>query len=114
MSAVAAPTGMESFRWKRLVRIARQVSDEWGGPALNAGWHPLELFGCNPDPFARRVDRNGLVASLFNMLTPLEIIDLNAKAAVMKDRHGAIMKYYPFGARGQQYLWTAYLQIRGP
>lgn len=104
------PTGMTDARWKRLLRITRSVSREWGRTALDAGWHPLELFGCNPEPMARRVDRNGLVASIFGLSTPVEVTEISRTCAVLSVRIGAPMRYRPIGPRGQVYLWHAYRQ----
>lgn len=88
--------------------IAVKVSAEWGAEAAQAGWTAHELYGCNPDPLASRVDRNGLVTSLYRFLSPMKIATIDAEGAYIEDRNGVRLRFYRRERRGQSLLWEAY------
>jgi hypothetical protein len=84
------------------------------GRPLGFGWSPLDLFGCNPDPYARRVDRDGLVACIVGFSTPMKLTELTAPWAVLADMNGVTMRWRPGGRQGQVFLWDAYSMASGP
>ncbi|MDO7843439.1 hypothetical protein [Sphingomonas immobilis] len=50
--------------WRYMARDALKFVRAWGEVALAAGWSTLDVFGIEPDPSARRLDRIGLVPLL--------------------------------------------------
>jgi hypothetical protein len=100
--------------WDELVNEAHVVSRRWGRQALGFGWSPLDLFGCNPDPYARRVDRDGLVACIVGFSTPMKLTELTAPWAVLADMNGVTMRWRPGNRQGQAFLWDAYSMASGP
>lgn len=100
--------------WNDIAEEAWDVSRQWGQRAIDLGWSSLDLFGCNPDPFARRVDRNGLVVSITSLLTPVRLVDLTAKFAALRDRAGSVMKFYPPVGLGSVHIWEAHAMTSGP
>lgn len=114
LEEMARPARMSAEAWDELVNEAAMVSRVWGEKALSCGWQPLDLFGCNPNPFARRLDRDGLVAAVTSLLTPVRIMEITADAAVLSDRHGSILKFRPDRSPAQVFLWEAYHMFSGP
>lgn len=114
LCAMVRPERVRPEVWDELINEAGDVSRIWGARALECGWNPLDLFGCNPDPYARRNDRNGLVKLLVNFLTPLRIVDITPEFAALSDPHGGILRFRTGWRRGQVYLWEAYCSESGP
>lgn len=67
------PEGIDGLAWRRLISDARALIGNWGADLIRAGWTTVEVFGVNPDPRARRLDRVGLCRLLKGR--PVEAID---------------------------------------
>ncbi|WP_242183116.1 hypothetical protein [Sphingomonas sp. CARO-RG-8B-R24-01] len=50
--------------WKMIIQDALSFVRLWADDAIAAGWSTLDVFGTNPNPRARRIDRLGLVMML--------------------------------------------------
>lgn len=100
--------------WNRLTRLARWIAEDWSEAAIEAGWHPLEFFGCNPDPFAGRSDRDGIVITLFKSTTPPKVTSVTPEHVELTYRNGDVVRFRSFGPRGQAYLWDALSMTSGP
>jgi hypothetical protein len=112
--AMPCPEGMQEEAWDELVNEAVVISRKWGATALACGWTVHDLFGCNPKPFARRLDRDGLVATIAGFTSPLKITSLTAECAVLQEARGAVLRYRPGNRTGQALLWEAYDMKSGP
>jgi len=93
--------------------MTEEVVKNWGETAQALGWHPLEFFGCNPDPYAGRLDRDGLIKSLFGFKDSAEVVAVHADHVALRTGRD-ILHYRAFGPRGQVYLWDAYAPKGGP
>lgn len=102
--------------WTNLVEEAWNVSQTWGARALDMGWTAHDLFGCNPVPypFARRVDRDGLVMAVAGLPSPVRITSVDRQCAVLTDERGSLMRFRPPVGRGAAFLWHAYPLTSGP
>lgn len=115
MAALPRPARLRGTDWNALVRLVKWTVDDWAEAAIDAGWHPLEFFGCNPDPYVGRQDRDGVVITIHRMLSPIEIVSVTREFVELRARRcGSAMRYRPFGPRGQVYLWEAYAPKGGP
>jgi len=114
LAALPRPVRMASAAWRDLVRATKWIADDWARDAAQAGWHPLEFFGCNPDPFAGRLDRDGLIVTVMKLAAPAKVTAIHADGAVITCRGGATMTKRLFGPRGQVFLWEAYAMKGGP
>lgn len=114
LEAMPRPPRKSAEDWDELVNEAVMVSRHWGQRATDLGWEPLDLFGCNPNPFALRLDRNGLVVSLAGFLVPLRIVHMTARHAILHDPNGTVLRHQRGGRSGQVFLWEAYAMFHGP
>lgn len=101
-------------RWGRLRSALISVRDGWGQVALDAGWSPLDVFGCNPDPQAGRVDRDGLLASLAGHLAAVTVSAIYPQHADFRDERGTILRKRLPIAPGGVMIWEAYRSASGP
>lgn len=110
------PAEVQASFWTNLLEEAWDTSRTWGAKALSAGWRAIDLFGCNPlpHPFARRVDRDGLVVMTANLLSRVRITNLDAHHAELTDAHGAVMRFRPPVSPGAVLVWDAYPLTSGP
>ena len=108
------PSGVRKIDWNEIVEEAWDVHRNWGQTAFDAGWSMLDLFGCNPDPFVGRLDRNGLVASITALRVPVRLTALDDRTATLQPRNGAAMRYYRSPAPGSVPMWVAYANPAGP
>ena len=112
--AQPCPPGIRPETWDEITGETDAVRQRWADHAIGLGWTSLDLFGCNPNPFARRVDRDGLVASITGLLTPVRITSITAANAELTPFRGAPMKYHRMYRPGQVHLWEAYRMEGGP
>lgn len=110
----SAPADMREDAWDELVNEVWDVHQKWGEQAVDLGWSSLDLFGCNPDPSARRVDRDGLVIAIVGILTPLRIIRLERDHAALSDHRQNLLRHPRQRASGAVHLWEAYSMTTGP
>ena len=68
------PAWQTAGRWNRLVYTALNLSRDWGMQAHALGWGTLELFGCNPEPWAGRVDLDGVATTLANWVASRGVV----------------------------------------
>lgn len=109
------PADVRPEYWDELTNEAWSISRQWGATACAAGWSSLDIFACNPDPSARRVDRDGLVLGVVGMIAPMRVIDVTSEYAALQDRHGSVLRHRPsLRAPGAVHLWEAYPMIAGP
>jgi hypothetical protein len=114
-SARVCPPGIKPAYWDELVNEALLVSREWGAKALAVGWSALDLFGCNPDPLARRVDRDGLVKSVVEMRCAAMILGMDDDTATLRGPNGSTLRHYrKLRAIGSVPLWHAFPMTTGP
>ena len=109
------PPGLRPEYWDELTHEAWTVSREWGRQALDAGWSSMDLFGCNPVPFpfARRVDRDGLVMALVGLMTPTKVVEITPAGAMLRDRQSTLF-FRRRAVPGTVHLWEAYAMSSGP
>lgn len=105
---------MKKSAWLRLLNLVEDLTATWGEQAQAAGWHPLEFFGCNPDPFVGRIDRDGVAMFLFRSKTVVNVTAVTAEHVELTYGGKDVLCYRPFGARGQVYLWDAFAMEGGP
>ncbi len=108
------PADIRAEFWNELIEEAWTVHRNWGAIAFDAGWSVIDLFGCNPDPTARRLDRNGLVAGICSLLSPVRLTAITAAHAVLEPRRGPAIRHYRSPAPGSVPLWVAYANSTGP
>ena len=105
---------MAAHQWDELTAETWDVHRNWSERAVALGWTSLDLFGCNPDPFARRVDRDGLVAGIAGLMSPVRLTAITSAYAELTPPRGASMRYRPPPAAGAVHLWEAYQTESGP
>lgn len=109
-----APAFVRPVVWDELTNEALAISKRWGAKAIECGWSSLDLFGCYRRPWFRRLDCNGLVASIVGLLTPVRLTDLTPDHADLTDHHGNIMRHYRRDKPEAVHLWEAYVMPTGP
>lgn len=109
-----APGGVRPEAWDELVGEVWDIHRNWGSQALELGWSALDLFGCNPDPSARRVDRDGLVVAIAGILTPLRVTLIERDHALLSDHRGNVLRHRRQRAAGGVLLWEAFPMTTGP
>lgn len=108
------PPGVRPEAWDEITGETEAVRQRWTDHAISLGWTSLDLFGCHRNPFARRVDRDGLVASITGLLTPVRITSITATYAELTPFRGAPMRHRRMHRPGQVHLWEAYGMTGGP
>lgn len=100
--------------WDTICWRVHRFAVEWADDGLRYGWTLLDMFGCNPDPAARRVDRNGVAMTLARMLSPLTVAAVDADGWHLADQRGSLMRYPRMERQGQVLIWDAYSARAGP
>lgn len=110
------PDDIRPEAWDELTGEAWNVARRWSDDALAHGWTSLDLFACNPNPRAARVDRNGLVMSIVCLRTAVKLVEITREVAVMETAdHSRSRLRKPRGqASGAVHLWDAYPMQGGP
>lgn len=108
------PSFMAQRDWDALCWRTLQFGRKWADEGLGCGWTMLDMFGCNPDPAARRVDRNGVAMTICRMLSPINVAAVDAKAWHLADRSGSLMRFTRMDRLGQVPMWTAFGPRAGP
>lgn len=109
-----APDDVRPEIWDELIGEVWDVHRNWGAQALELDWSALDLFGCNPNPSARRLDRDGLVVAIAGILTPLRVTQIERDHALLSDHRGNILRHRRQRALGGVLLWEAYPMTTGP
>jgi hypothetical protein len=112
--ALPCPSFHSQNEWNILSWRIYGFTVEWAADGLRYGWTLLDIFGCNPDPSARRVDRNGVAMTLGRMLSPLTVAAVDADAWHLADQRGSLLRFTRMARPGQVPLWTAYSAHSGP
>ena len=92
--------GAES--WARLVADALGLADTWAPQALALGWSAVDLFGVEPNG-ARRLDRDGLAASLEGR----KVVAVTSDAATIATPSGGLLRHYRRDKPGSVPIWSA-------
>ena len=110
------PDGVAPDFWDELTGEAWTLARDWSDIAIAAGWTSIDLFGCNPVPSARRVDRDGLVMTIVGLRSATRILSIDADAATLEtaDLSRSILRKRRHPAAGSVLLWQAYSQEGGP
>ena len=85
----------------RLVADALELADAWAPQALAFGWSAVDLFGVEPDG-ARRLDRDGLAASLEGR----KVVAVTSEAATIATPSGGLLRHYRRDKPGSVPLWN--------
>lgn len=85
----------------RLVADALELADTWAPQAAALGWSAVDLFGVEPNG-ARRVDRDGLAASLEGR----KVVAVTSDAATLSTRSGGFLRHYRRDKPGSVPLWN--------
>lgn len=112
--AAPPPDFVRPEHWDEITHEALAVSRVWGATALAAGWTSLNLFGCHSRPQFRRLDHNGLVATIVGLLSPVRITALTSACAELSDHNGTVMRYRPRDKPAAVHLWEAYAMPAPP
>lgn len=103
--------------WDELTNEAVAFSRNWGTKAIAAGWSSLDLFGCYRRPWFRRIDCNGVVATIVGMLTPMRVMAVCEAYIEIADHRGNGMRFRPRDRANLScsvHLWEAYVMTTGP
>lgn len=87
--------------WRMVIRDAVAFVNQWGEDAIRAGWSTLDVFGTNPEPTARRIDRLGLVTMLDRRL----VQSLDSETAVIGSGRSATVFRRGLRSAGAVPLW---------
>lgn len=112
--ALPCPSFSSFLDWDTLCFRVFQFASEWADDGLRYGWTTLDMFGCNRDPSARRVDRNGVAITIGRMLSPLTVCAVDRDAWHFADQHGSIMRFPRMDRVGQVPMWIAYAPTAAP
>ncbi len=107
LSIIAPPPGMSPRRWERVRADAGALGETWAVTALALGWREVDLWGCNPYPSARRLDRNGLAM----LLGGRSVAAFTDTVASILCRGGNRLSYYRAPLAGAVLLWEAALKV---
>ncbi|APZ98055.1 hypothetical protein BWQ93_05850 [Sphingopyxis sp. QXT-31] len=113
-SGSPCPSFIRPEIFDEITNEAVAVSRRWGAQAIEAGWSTIDLFGCWRHPQYRRVDCNGLVASIVGLLTPVRVTALSPTRADLTDHLGNVMRFYRRPMPFAVHLWEAYAMPAGP
>jgi hypothetical protein len=111
---LSCPAWLTTDRWERLVYEAGKLSNDWGDQAHALGWTTLDLFGCNPAPWASRLDRNGLVMTLVDWRGPIKVCAMTTDRIALEVDRGHRLHFYRSTLTGAVPLWIGYAQEGGP
>lgn len=114
LERLPCPDWLAPDRWERLVYEAVALSRDWGEQAHAFGWDALELFGCHPEPWKYRVDRDGLALTLADWRGPIRVRAITTDAITMEVDHGHIVRRTRFDRSGAVPLWIGYAPKGGP
>jgi hypothetical protein len=114
LKALPCPGWVAEDRWERLVYTALKLSAEWGEQAHALGWTTVDLFGCNPVPWAGRLDRNGLALTLADWHGPIQVRAVTTDKIALEVDHSNRLHFYRFERAGSVPLWVGYAQEGGP
>jgi hypothetical protein len=89
LSAMPAPTGFSSERWRRIVDAAGTFLDRWAADAIACGWSDIDIFGCDGAAPDRRFDCMGLVL----LLDRCEIVAIDGGGADLVTNTGDAQRY---------------------
>lgn len=111
LHTLAKPAWLPADRWEELQFDAVRFVRDWGAEALRLGWTNLELFGCNPNPRARRLDNDGLI----KLLHGRRITAIDDSAATIDAGRGDLLRF----RKGKLLLtavpiWVAFASESGP
>ena len=88
--AAEGARGIPPNRWRQIQRdVGRLVEGGWTRRALDLGWTPADLFGCDQRAPWYRLDRSGLVL----LLGGHEVVELTSGEAVLRARTGSVLRY---------------------
>lgn len=114
LQRLPCPEWVTPERWERLVYHATMLSQDWGEQANALGWTTTDLFGCNPFPWVRRIDRNGLAITLADWCGPIRVRAMAADRIALEVDRGHRLHFYRFAPLGSVPIWVAYAQEGGP
>lgn len=108
------PIWLSAHAWASLIADVQAFANDWLIEALGLGWSIPEMFGCPPDPRARRVDLSGLVP----LLRGRPVDSISATSAIIRNRIGAPNTFHrhapgcgqPFDRSAAVPMWVAYAQ----
>lgn len=103
--------------WDELTNEAVAFSRVWGPKAIAAGWSSFDLFGCYRRPWFRRLDCNGVIATIVGMLTPMRVTAVCEAHIEIADHRGNGMRFRPRDRANLScsvHLWEAYVMTTGP
>ncbi len=110
LQALPQPTFLSRERWEELLYDAACFSKDWGQAAVDLGWTKLELFGCNPNPRASRLDCDGLVI----LLNGRPVTELTAEFASIDVGGGKVNRFRRKQMLGAVPLWLGFAMEGGP
>jgi hypothetical protein len=109
--AAPCPDFLTDERWTQILFDCDRFCTEWADCAHKLGWSDLDLFGCNPDPEGRRLDRNGLIVSLRGR----PVIGMSERAASIDAERDVVTSFYRgFPLVGSAPLWRVLAPEGGP
>lgn len=86
----------------QLVADALGIADNWAAQAAALGWSAVDLFGVEPNG-ARRLDRDGLAASLEGR----KVVAVTSDAATIATPSGGLLRHYRRDKPGSVPIWSA-------
>ena len=86
----------------RVVVDALELADAWAPQAAALGWSAVDLFGVEPNG-ARRLDRDGLAASLEGR----KVVAVTSEAATIATPSGGLLRHYRRDKPGSVPIWSA-------
>lgn len=110
LHALPKPGWMRADRWEELLFDAVRFTREWGAQAVRRGWTELELFGCNANPQARRLDNDGLII----LLRGRRITAIDGQTATIQCSGGGTLRFSKAEPAAAIPLWVAFSSENGP
>jgi hypothetical protein len=90
LSSMPPPTGFSPERWHRIVDAAGVFLDRWAVRAAELGWCDVEIFGCDADAPAARLDQMGLVV----LLERMHVVAIDETGADLLSNIGDVRQRY--------------------
>jgi hypothetical protein len=90
LSSMSPPTGFSPERWCRIIDAAGVFLDRWAVRAAELGWCDVEIFGCDADAPAARLDQMGLVV----LLERMHVVAIDETGADLLSNIGDVRQRY--------------------
>lgn len=114
LQRLPCPIWLDPDGWENLVYQAVTLSRDWGRQAHALGWSEIDLFGCHRQPWARRIDLDGLAVRLATWHGPIKVAAMSESSIALTVAHDHQLHFRHHERHGSVPLWIGYAHKGGP